>query len=238
METAATGPSDGRSAGKELLALVGRILMVIGLCLCAVWIVGRLHGVIGANAALAQMQQAPAQTELAAADPDVTDPDMTDWAEGRIKAFRESLNLQFDPPLAELRIPSTGLIVPVLSKTDEISLNRGVGWIGGTALPDAEGNVGVAGHRDGFFRDLKDVAPGDVIELRTASGTRQYFVEWTRVVEPREVGVLRPTEGPALTLVTCYPFYFVGHAPQRYIVRAVPGPAPMAERVRSNEWKQ
>lgn len=206
--------------GRDLLALGGRLLIVIGLCLCGAYVVARLHGVIGANVALAQLQ------ETAPAIATESLPDTTDWADTRIQAFKETLGLALEPPLAELRIPSTGLIAPVLSRTDEISLNRGLGWIAGTVPPDGDGNVGVAGHRDGFFRDLKDVAPGDLIELHTSSGTRRYFVEWTRVVEPREVDVLRPTEGPALTLVTCYPFYFVGHAPQRYVVRAVPSCEP------------
>ena len=84
-----------------------------------------------------------------------------------------------------------------------------------------DGNSGIAGHRDGFFRGLKDIARGDTIELDTLHGTDVYRVERTWIVEPEDVSVLDPTPEPALTLVTCYPFYFRGSAPQRFIVRAV-----------------
>ena len=104
--------------------------------------------------------------------------------------------------------------------TDEFTLNRAVGHIGDTALPGADGNTGIAGHRDGFFRGLKDIGPGDAIEVETLRGREVYRVERTWVVDPEDVSVLEPTPGRSLTLVTCYPFYHVGPAPQRYIVRA------------------
>jgi sortase A len=110
---------------------------------------------------------------------------------------------------------------PVLEGTDDWTLNRGVGHIADTAAPGAPGNIGIAGHRDGFFRALKDIAVGDVIELDTLHETIPYRVERVWIVEPDDVSVLDPTTTPAVTLVTCYPFYFVGSAPQRYIVRAV-----------------
>jgi len=105
---------------------------------------------------------------------------------------------------------------------DDGTLDRGVGHIEGTATPGAEGNSGIAGHRDGFFRGLKDIAAGDVIELDTLHGRESYRVERTWIVDPEDVSVLDPTTTRALTLVTCYPFYFVGSAPRRFIVRAVP----------------
>ena len=127
-------------------------------------------------------------------------------------------------PLAVLRIPKLRLEVPVLPGTDDRTLDRAVGHIEHTALPGTEGNAGIAGHRDGFFRGLKDIAAGDVIELETASGKETYHVERTWVVDPDTVSVLDPTPTRALTLVTCYPFYFVGAAPRRFIVRAVLAP--------------
>jgi sortase A len=127
-----------------------------------------------------------------------------------------------------LRLASIHLEVPVLDGTDDFTLNRAVGRIDGTALPGQPGNVGIAGHRDGFFRGLKDVRPGDPIELETLSGSQSFLVADIRIVSPEDVSVLDPTPGPALTLVTCYPFYFVGDAPQRYIVRALPAPASAA----------
>ena len=96
-----------------------------------------------------------------------------------------------------------------------------MGHIDDTALPGTDGNSGIAGHRDGFFRGLKDIGPGDAIELETLRGKEVYRVERTWVVDPEDVSVLDPTPTRSLTLVTCYPFYHVGPAPQRYIVRAV-----------------
>jgi len=124
------------------------------------------------------------------------------------------------PPLAVLRIPKVHLEVPVLPGTDDFTLNRAVGHIDDTAMPGAEGNSGIAGHRDGFFRGLKDIAPGDAIELETLRGKELYTVERTWVVSPEDVSVLDATPTRSLTLVTCYPFYHVGPAPHRFIVRA------------------
>lgn len=146
--------------------------------------------------------------------------DQSLWSEARIAKYRESLSQSFAPPLAVLRIPRTGLEVPVLPGTDELTLNRAVGNIAGTAVPGEAGNVGIAGHRDGFFRGLKELEAGDLLELETLSGTQEYRVTSIRIVDPQAVEVLAPTPHPAVTLVTCYPFYFVGKAPQRYIVRA------------------
>jgi len=111
--------------------------------------------------------------------------------------------------------------VAILPGTDEFVLNRGLGHIEETALPGTSGNSGIAGHRDGFLRGLKDVAVGDAVELETLQGRQIYRVERMWVVEPEDVSVLDPTPVQSLTLVTCYPFYFIGSAPQRFIVRAV-----------------
>lgn len=124
-------------------------------------------------------------------------------------------------PVALLRIARVDLEVPVFPDLGERSLNRGAGLIDGTGLPGGEGNVAIAAHRDGYFRALKDVAEGDVLELETLRGTRMYRVSAISIVEPTELWPLADTGEPAVTLVTCYPFYFVGSAPQRYIVRAV-----------------
>ncbi len=143
------------------------------------------------------------------------------WAQARIEAYARALKEQAPAALAVLRIPRIGLEGPVLPGTDEWSLDRGLGWIEGTSRPGELGNVGIAGHRDGFFRALKDVKPGDTIQLTTLTGQQVYRVQKISIVSPDDVGVLSPTSTAALTLVTCFPFYFVGSAPQRYIVRAV-----------------
>jgi sortase A len=148
-------------------------------------------------------------------------PDLTLWSPQRIAAWQRTLTLPGEVPLAVLRIPRIHLEVPVLAGTSDVTLNRGVGHIEDTAVPGTNGNSGIAGHRDGFFRGLKDVGPGDLIELDTLQGTQNYRIERTWIVAPEEVSVLDPTPAQSITLVTCYPFYFVGSAPQRYIVRAV-----------------
>jgi len=148
-------------------------------------------------------------------------PDQSLWSVARIAAWRETLVDPTPPPLAVLRIPKIGLEVPVLRGTDERALDRAVGHIEDTSEPGTDGNAGIAGHRDGFFRGLKDVVAGDTIELDTREGTEVYHVERTSIVNPEDVSVLDQTSVPVLTLVTCYPFYFHGPAPQRFIVRAV-----------------
>jgi sortase A len=123
--------------------------------------------------------------------------------------------------LAILRIPEIKLEVPVNYGTGEGVLLRGAGLVEGTALPGGSGNVAIAAHRDTYFRALKDLALGDRIELETLDRTQTYVVTGLTVVEPTAVHVLADTGEPVLTLVTCYPFYFVGNAPQRFIVRAI-----------------
>ena len=119
-----------------------------------------------------------------------------------------------------LRIPRFGLVVPVLEGTDEWTLDRAVGHVEGTPAPGREGNVGLAGHRDGYFRVLKDIAPGDVLELALAAEVQRFRVARLLIVAPDDVSVLAASDGARLTLVTCYPFYFVGSAPRRFIVEA------------------
>jgi sortase A len=147
--------------------------------------------------------------------------DVTLWSEARIAAWHRTRDRSGPTPLAILRIPRIGLEVPVLEGTDELTLNRALGHIEDTALPGVDGNIGIAGHRDGFFRALMNVVPGDAIEVEALHGTEQYTIERTWIVTPDDVSVLDPTTEPSVTLVTCYPFYFVGSAPQRFIVRAV-----------------
>ena len=148
-------------------------------------------------------------------------PDQSLWSPQRVSAWRRALSDPAPAPLAVLRVRKIRLEVAVLPGTDDRTLDRSVGHIEGTAQPGTDGNVGLAGHRDGFFRGLKDLVTGDLIELDTVQGTEAYRVERTWVVSPDDVSVLDPTSTRALTLVTCYPFYFVGSAPDRFILRAV-----------------
>src|SRR6187399_2240272 len=124
-----------------------------------------------------------------------------------------------------LRVPSLKLVVPVFEGTSEENLNRGAGRIEGTAPIGDLGNIGIAAHRDGFFRVLKDIRVGDELLLERLDATDTYRIVATRIVDPSDVSVLSATGAPAVTLVTCYPFYYVGSAPQRFIVRAEKTPA-------------
>ena len=146
--------------------------------------------------------------------------DMTTWSRARVDRYRESLRESLAPQ-AVLRIPSVKLVVPVFEGTRELNLNRGAGRIEGTARIGEAGNVGIAAHRDGFFRALKDVRVGDTLLLERVTATRTYRVVSMTIVDPSEVSVLAPTTTESVTLVTCYPFYFVGNAPKRYVVQAV-----------------
>ena len=148
--------------------------------------------------------------------------DMKLWSPGRVKAYKVALQQETPPTLAILRIPRLDLEVPVYDGTTDAVLDLAAGRIEYTALPGTTGNVGIAAHRDGFFRVLKDIKEGDQLVLDTPVATEQYRVEWIRITTPDDVSVIDPTPGPAVTLVGCYPFYHNGPAPQRFIVRAVP----------------
>ena len=137
-------------------------------------------------------------------------PDQTLWSPARVTSWRAAILTPTPAPIAVLRVPTIQLEVPVLPGTDDRTLDRAVGHIEGTAQPGTDGNLGLAGHRDSFFRGLKDIKVGDVIEVDTTQARDAYRVERTWVVDPDDVSVLSPTPHRTLTLVTCYPFYFVG----------------------------
>jgi sortase A len=122
--------------------------------------------------------------------------------------------------LARFEIPRLNMDMVVIEGDTDADLRRAIGHIPGTALPGNAGNVGIAGHRDTFFRPLRNVRAGDVISLQTKGATYRYKVESTEVVMPDRSDVLNPTPEPHLTLVTCFPFYYVGSAPKRFIVHA------------------
>lgn len=122
--------------------------------------------------------------------------------------------------IGRIEIPRLHLSAIVIEGIDRTTLRRGVGHIPGTALPGEGGNVGLSAHRDTFFRPLKDLKVKDEIEFSTLKGDYRYEVESLRVVEPSDVGVLAPSTENRLTLVTCYPFFYIGAAPKRFVVRA------------------
>jgi len=124
-------------------------------------------------------------------------------------------------PMGRIEIARLGVSAVVRSGSDARTLQLAVGHIPGTALPGEAGNVGLAGHRDTFFRRLRDIEPDDEIRLVTPEGRYRYRVQRTDIVRPEDVWILGPTEEPTLTLVTCYPFTYIGSAPERFVVRAV-----------------
>lgn len=122
--------------------------------------------------------------------------------------------------VGRIEIPRLGISAIVREGVDHKTLGRAVGHVPSTALPGASGNVAVAAHRDTFFRPVRDIRKGDVIRMVTDHGTYEYHVESMKIVTPRDVEVLDPTKQPMMTLVTCYPFNYIGSAPKRFIVRA------------------
>ena len=122
--------------------------------------------------------------------------------------------------LGRVEIPRLGISVAVLKGTSSRILRLGAGHIEGTALLGEPGNSGIAGHRDTFFRPLKNIRQNDEIQIQTATGLSRYRVDWFRVVGPGDMSVMAPSTEAALTLVTCYPFYYFGAAPKRFVVHA------------------
>jgi len=219
----------------RVIRSVERILLIIGAILLCAYVGVRLYGVIASRSAVAAFQQRAIQhkpaagvlpsladsgTTTSATTPNTATLDTSLWSDKRIRAYNESLSHSFGTPLAVLSIPKIHVEVPLFEGTDDVTLDRGVGRITGTARVGQAGNLGIAGHRDGFFRGLKDVTTGDEIKLALPDGEATYVVDQITVVTPQDVSVLQPRPTPSITLVTCFPFYFVGSAPERYIVSA------------------
>lgn len=135
--------------------------------------------------------------------------------------------------LGRITVPRLHLVAMVEEGDDDETLSHAVGHIPGTALPGTAGNIGIAGHRDSFFRGLENLQRGDEIDLDTLRESLRYRVEEITVVEPQNTLALAPTRENILTLVTCFPFHYIGPAPRRYIVRALQIPRPLTNARRS-----
>jgi sortase A len=133
----------------------------------------------------------------------------------------ESISVDQGTAIGRLEISRVGISVVVLEGDDAHTLRLGAGRVPGTAWPGHGGNVAIAAHRDTFFRGLRDVRKDDRIRLLTTANEYVYRVESTLIVNPTQVEVLDPTSQPTLTLITCYPFHYIGDAPDRFIVRAL-----------------
>jgi sortase A len=209
--------------GPRWLSRLERLLLCCGLFLVLIYVGNRAYSAIYSRAIAQSFWASQAAAQNPTEGPPRSQsgqPDFRLWSEKRVKGYQASLLANIPPPLGVLDIPSLQLSVPVLEGTDDLTLDRAVGHIVGTAPLGGSGNIGVAGHRDGFFRGLKDIHVGDAIDLHSRGGTSHYLVDGIQIVPPTDVSVLDAGDKPSLTLVTCYPFYYVGSAPLRYVVHA------------------
>jgi sortase A len=147
-------------------------------------------------------------------------PDTRLWSDGRIKALAHLLPGTPASAEALLLLPGQEQGIAVYDGATEAHMTLGAGRLVGTSPLDGDGNIALSAHRDGAFRALKDLAVGDQLRLQTGSRERVFQVTTLSVVQPDAIHVLAPTARPTLTLITCYPFYFIGSAPERYVVRA------------------
>jgi sortase A len=198
-----------RRARPAVLRWLERVLLVVGIAGIGFYASAQLEAFLYQQFENRELDAILASREGAAAIPPVA----TSPARTRARPATGST-------MGRIEIPRLGISVVVRAGSDARTLRLAVGHIPGTALPGEAGNVGLAGHRDTFFKRLRDIETGDTIRLVMPDGVFEYQVERTTVVMPADVWVLDPTAQPALTLVTCFPFTYVGSAPQRFIVRA------------------
>jgi sortase A len=209
-----TGPGINTEKRRAVLRCTFVVLLASGLTLLAAAGIFHLDALLYQRSLSRRFQaeQSPARAPDAA-------------SEHQKKAGSWPSHLQVRPissgeAVARLEIPRLGISVMVLEGVDAGTLQCAVGHIPGTSLPGPAGNVGLAGHRDTFFRPLKGIRTGDEILLTTTERTYAYRVRVSEVVEPRDTWVLAATEDPTLTLITCYPFSYLGPAPKRFVVQA------------------
>lgn len=216
------------------MKIVERLLWVTGVALMAVFVGGvglseynRVNDIAEFKALLAEAHAAEVAVDpdesagtAGELEVDLANPDQTLWSDTRKAHFEDSRNQQAGKVLALFSIPSLDLEVPLYDGASELNMNLGIARIEGTSHPGGEGNLGIAGHRDGYFRVLQDIKFGDEILLTTVDGVLTYTVDELKIVDPSAIEVLNDRGRASITLVTCYPFYFVGHAPERFIVHA------------------
>ena len=202
----------------KLLTAAERLLWIVGLCLLA-W-VGYVELDTYAYQLRADRAVRSGQVEQAGQTDAVTHA-TPGRSQGRSDRATEPMpTLAVGDPVGTIEIPRIGLSAAVAEGASNAVLRHAVGHLPDTPLPGFGGNVAIAGHRDRQFRPLRKIEPGDEIVLTTPERTVRYRVEWTRVTDPSDLTVLGQTATPSLTLITCHPFYYVGHAPDRFIVRA------------------
>ena len=199
---------------------IERLLLAAGVVLVLIYVCDLIYAAAMSQTALWSFSQLKINSPALKYQEDRHAPDFALWAEKRVAPYKKALAARMGAPLAVLSIPRLRLDVPVFEGTDGLTLNQGAGRIAGTAQPGESGNIGIAAHRDGFFRNLKDIHMGDRMELSQLQHQFIYTVDNIMVVDPSDTTALKARAQPSLTLVTCYPFYLVGGAPRRYIVQA------------------
>jgi sortase A len=225
-------------AGELLSYLAGILLTAFFVVQIAQGEVQRQQGIAGfeqvaqlsdgqqeATSASAKVPEAQAQAQALAASgqPDfdsIGAPNTSLWNATRITDYQASFKEDLPDVVGVLEIPSVDLKVPLYITNSDLVMDRGAGIIDGMSYPHEPGNIGISSHRDGYFRVLKDVQEGDSIVLQTLEGKKYFKIDAITVVAISDKTLLRDTDEQTVTLVTCYPFYFVGHAPKRYIVTA------------------
>ncbi len=225
---------------KRALFYIEKILLLGGFALILTFIAVKIHAYQGHSNSVSEVesiiqtnQQSLKQsmqtdvkgsvnitTRLNSEQNNTTDlPDMSDWSAKRKKDYHEA-NVS-SPILGLLEIPQIDLKVAIFDKATEPHLNKGVARVLQNTKLSGEGNLSLAGHRDGFFRKLGNVVLDDIFTVKDIQGNEfNYQVTKIWIVRPTDTYVMKPTENPSITLITCYPFYFVGSAPERYIIRA------------------
>jgi sortase A len=191
----------------NIATTLGRALVIAGALVLACWVYSRLIDLLLQRAAsdLLERQVRHAGSEIV-----------------RLAAPRDHVLMQplTGDVIGRLEISRIHVSVIVLEGSNSRVLHIGAGHVHGTAFPGMMGNIAIAAHRDTFFRPVREIQPNDLITLTTPEGVFQYRVEGTEIVDPDDVQVLHHTRDAELTLVTCYPFYYVGAAPKRFIVHA------------------
>lgn len=197
----------------------------VGVLLISLQVVSSVVAQAGYEAALRGFERARDTPESVPPNPETwrltySEPDQSLWAPERIRRYQQTLLAVVGRPEAILRIPRLAVEVPVFAGATEDHLTLGAGRIAGSPGFGEPGNVGVSSHRDGHFRRLKDIRVGDEILVDTLRHRYRYVVAEIRITDPDDTMVLWPGSVPEVTLVTCYPFYYFGNAPQRFVVRA------------------
>lgn len=197
----------------------------VGVLLVSLQVASGVVTQIGYESALRSFEQDRTRTTSVSPNAEIgglsySEPDQSLWAPERVRRYQEARSAIVGRPEAVLRIPRLGLEVPVFAGATDDHMTRGAGRIAGSPGFGEPGNVGVSSHRDGHFRRLKDIRVGDEILVDTLTQRYRYVVAEIRITDPDDTMVLWPGSVPEVTLVTCYPFYYFGNAPRRFVVRA------------------